>query len=222
MPRITRGLTDGGIYHVLNRGNGRQEIFHKDGDFAAFIELLRLARERHPVTMLGYCLIPNHFHLLLEAEKGSELSRFMQWLMTSHVRRYHRHYRSSGHVWQGRFKSFIVQDDAHLLTVARYIEGNPVRAGLVPSAKAWRWSSHRESCGDVARSLTSPLPVPLPDDWEAFVDAALTPQELERLQQSIDRQAPYGGSDWQERIGRLLGLESTMRSRGRPRKQVEK
>jgi len=127
MPRVTRGLADGCIYHVLNRGNGRQRIFHKDGDFAAFAELLGQARSRHPLSILGYCLIPNHFYLLLKTEKGVELSCFMQWLLTSPVRRYHRHYRSSGHVWQGRYKSFIVKEDNYLLTVARYIEGNPVR-----------------------------------------------------------------------------------------------
>ena len=222
MPRIRRGLADGGIYHVLNRGNGRQRVFHKDEDFAAFIDLLGQARARNPVKILGYCLIPNHFHLLLSTEIGAELSRFMQWLMTSHVRRYHRHYRTSGHVWQGRYKSFIVQEDTHLLTVARYIEGNPLRAGLANSAKEWRWSSHRESCGAVERSLTSPLPVPLPDNWTGFVDEALTQQELGRLQQSVDRQAPLGGSEWQEKIGRLLGLESTMRPRGRPKSRMEK
>lgn len=222
MPRISRGLADGSIYHVLNRGNGRQRVFHKDEDFEAFIDLLGQARTRHPVKILGYCLMPSHFHLLLNAEEGVELSRFMQWLMTSHVRRYHRHYRTSGHVWQGRFKSFIVQEDAHLLTVARYIEGNPLRAGLANSAKEWRWSSHRESCGAIERSLTCLLPVPLPGDWTAFVDAALAQQELGRLQQSVDRQAPFGGGEWQEKIGRLLGLESTMRPRGRPKSRTEK
>jgi putative transposase len=222
MPRIARGLSDGGIYHVLNRGNGRQRVFQKDDDFAAFITLLRQARERHPVKILAYCLIPNHFHLLLNAEEGVALSRFMQWLMTSHVRRYHGHYQTSGHVWQGRFKSFIIQKDAHLLTVARYIEGNPLRAGLVSSAGEWRWSSHRESCGDEERSMTCPLPVMIPDDWTAFVDTPLTSQELDRLQESVDRQAPFGSGKWQTRICSTLGLESTMRPRGRPKKRMEK
>jgi putative transposase len=222
MPRIARGLSDGGIYHVLNRGNGRQKVFHKEDDFAAFITLLKEARERHPVNINAYCLIPNHFHLLLNAEEGVELSRFMQWLMTSHVRRYHRHYQTSGHVWQVRFKSFIIQEDAHLLTVARYIEGNPLRAWLVNSAREWRWSSHRESCGEDERSLTCPLPIGVPVDWAAFVDTPLTQQELDRLQQSIDRQAPFGGAEWQSRICSALGLESTMRARGRPKRRIEK
>jgi len=138
MPRVTRGLADGMIYHVINRGNGRQEVFHKDDDFLAFTTLLGEAKEKYPVKLFGYCLTSNHFHLLLSPDKADDLSKFMQWLMTSHVRRYHRHYRTSGHVWQGRYKSFIVEHDRHLLTVVIYIEGNPVRIDLVQSADEWR------------------------------------------------------------------------------------
>src|SRR5689334_4158303 len=141
MPRVARGLADGMIYHVINRGNGRQNVFHKDEDFQAFVSLLKEAKTKQPIKLLGYCLMTNHFHLLLSPEKADNLSKFMQWLMTSHVRRYHRHYRSSGHVWQGRYKSFIVENDRHLLTVVRYIEGNPVRINLTKSADEWRWSS---------------------------------------------------------------------------------
>ena len=222
MPRVTRGVADGVVYHVLNRENGRQRVFHKDGDFAAFIALLGEAKARHPVKIFSYCLMPNHFHLLLQADAGAELSRFMQWLMTSHVRRYHRHYRTSGHVWQGRFKSFVVQEDEHLLTVARYVEGNPLRAGLAVSARAWPWSSHRESCGEVARTLTQPPPIALPGDWSALVDTALTAAELEKLRTSVARQAPFGQAAWLEQVVRSLGLESTVRPRGRPRKKAEK
>jgi len=77
MPRVTRGVADGDVYHVLNRGNGRQRVFHKDGDFAAFVELLGEARARHPVKIFSDCLIPNHFHLLLQADAGAELSRYL-------------------------------------------------------------------------------------------------------------------------------------------------
>ena len=99
MPRVARGLADGMIYHVINRGNCRQEVFHRDEDFQAFIALLKDAKEKFPVKLLGYCLMSNHFHLLLSPEQADDLSKYMQWLMTSHVRRYHRHYRTSGHVW---------------------------------------------------------------------------------------------------------------------------
>ena len=141
MPRVARGLADGHFYHILNRGNGRQDVFHRDEDFQAFLGLLTEAQERYPVGLFAYCLMTNHFHLLIRPQKGEDLSRFMQWFMTSHVRRYHRHYRSSGHIWQGRYKSFVVQDDDHLLTVARYIESNPLRAKMVVRSSDWPWSS---------------------------------------------------------------------------------
>ena len=87
MPRIARGLSDGLIYHVINRGNGKQQVFHKEGDYRAFLDLMQEGKESYGLKLLAYCLMPNHFHLLVRPEKGEELSRWMQWLMTSHVRR---------------------------------------------------------------------------------------------------------------------------------------
>ena len=100
MPRMPRGLSVGLVYHVLNRGNGRQAVFHKDKDYEVFIDLMKKANERYSVKLFAYCLMPNHFHMVLMPDQSKDLSRWMQWLMTSHVRRYHRHYVSSGHVWQ--------------------------------------------------------------------------------------------------------------------------
>jgi putative transposase len=128
-------------YHVVNRGNACGEVFHKDDDYAAFVRLLDDACERLPMRVLAYCLMPNHFHLVLRPREDGDLSRWMQWLLTAHVRRYHRHYHGSGHVWQGRFKAFPIQQDEHLLTVLRYVERNPLRANLVERAEQWAWSS---------------------------------------------------------------------------------
>jgi len=220
MPRVARGLADGLIYHIINRGNGSQEVFHKDQDYQVFVELLKEAMQRFCVRLYAYCLMPNHFHLLVAPESADDLSKLMQWFMTSHVRRYHRHYGTNGHIWQGRFKSFIVQDDSHLLTVVRYIEGNAVRAGLAPSATQWKWSSHSERVGD-ASEILSCLPITLPDDWTKYVDESQTDRELEKLRRSVNRQTPYGGEEWQIRISNNLGLRSTMNPRGRPKKAGE-
>ena len=121
-------------YHVINRGNGRADVFHKDRDFQAFVDLREPACKRQPVEVLGYCLMPNHFHLVLRPGDDGGLSRWMQWLMTCHVRRYRRHYGSSGHVWQGRFKAFPIQADEHLLAVLRYVDRNPLRASKLDRA----------------------------------------------------------------------------------------
>ena len=222
MPRIARGLVDGFVYHVLNRGNGGQKVFHKDQDYEAFIDLMKKAKARYAVKIFAYCLMPNHFHMVVVPIQAEELNKGMQWLMTSHVRRYHRRYGTSGHIWQGRFKSFIIQEDNHLLTVLRYVEGNPVRAGLVNSATDWLWSSHREAIGERSRLLVDEIPIELPQGWNIYVDEPLTEKELEGLHQSVNRQSPYGTSMWQIQVSKELGLESTLRPRGRPKKRVGK
>lgn len=218
MPRIVRGLIDGGIYHVLNRGNGGQKIFHKDGDYEAFIELIKEAKKRHYVEILGYCLMPNHFHMVLSPLQAEDLSKWMQWLMTSHVRRYHQHYKSAGHIWQGRFKSFLVQTDNHFLMVLRYVEANPVRACIVRSACDWQWSSHNETIGKKTKMLVAELPINLPTDWCKYVDEPITNVEIDRIRESVVRQLPYGNLDWQLQVCRTLGLESSLMPRGRPKR----
>ena len=218
MPRIPRGLSRGFYYHVINRGNDKKAVFRKAYDYSAFLDLVVTAKERYPVKLIAYCLMPNHFHFVMSPDEGNSLSSWMQWLMTSHVRRYHRHYESSGHVWQGRFKSFPIQGDNHLLVVMRYVEGNPVRAGLTLSAKDWEWSSHRERTGDAPRILTDEIPIVLPERWTAYVDQPWSEKDLEQVRESVNRQAPFGSSQWQSAISVKMGLESTIRPRGRPKK----
>jgi putative transposase len=217
MPRISRGLVGGCIYHVINRGNGGQVIFHKDADYEAFIDIMTEAKIRYAVKIFAFCLMPNHFHMVLMPRQAEDLSKWMQWLMTSHVRRYHRHYGTSGHVWQGRYKSFLIQIDSHLLIVLRYVEGNPLRAGLVNSAKDWLWSSYVESIGKRPRLLVDEVPIELPKDWSKYVEEPITEKELEKLRQSVNRQSPYGNPLWQVQVSKEFGLESTIRPIGRPR-----
>ncbi len=218
MPRIARRLVDGSICHVFNRGNGQQIVFRKSDDYKAFLRVMKKAKKRYAVKVYSYCLMPDHFHLVLSPVKAEELSRWMQWVMTSHVRRYHHYYGTSGHIWQGRFKSSIVEQDGHLVTLMRYVEANPVRAGIVGSAKDWAWSSHRETLGQKSRKVIDGIPIELPGNWERVVDHPLSANELEKLRESVKRQAPYGSTSWQSEWGEKLGLESTLRLRGRPRK----
>ena len=216
MPRIPRGKAAGHAYHVLNRRNGGATVFHKDGDYTAFLDLLATAKATYPVKLFGVCLMPNHFHLVVQPATAGTLSPFMQWWMTSHVRRYHRHYRSHGHVWQGRFKSFPIQQDHHLLTVLRYVLLNPVRAKIVEHAPDWRWSSLHFP------ALTDPLPIPLPPDEPFTLNQPLSQPELTTLRTCINRQQPFGAPDWQATIATTLGLNSTLRPRRRPRRPPEK
>ena len=153
--------------------------------------------------------MPNHLHFLIEASHHQS-RRFMQWLLTSHVRRYHKHYGSSGHVWQGRFKSFPVQRDEHLLMVLRYVLQNPVRSGLAASIDDWP----RSSC--CRNELADSVPSELRQTGLAHVDEPLSASHLASIRQSVNRQRPFGEPDWQMTIAGLFGLESTMRPRGRP------
>jgi len=205
-------------YHVINRGNGRAEVFHKDADYAAFVDLLVAANERLPLRVLGYMLMPNHFHLVLWPRGDGDLSRWMQWLLTTHVRRYHRHYHSSGHVWQGRFKAFPIQRDSHLLTVLRYVERNALRARLVERAEDWLWSSLAWRRRGRRPTLLAEWPVACPRNWLATVNAAQSGAEEQALQRSIARGTPFGTERWQVRTAARLGLESSLRPRGRPPK----
>ena len=139
----------------------------------------------------------------------------MQWLLTTHVRRYLKHYGHSGHVWQGRFKAFPTQDDDPLITVARYVERNPLRAGLVARSEDWPWSSLGAS-----RAAIEGAPRIAADevlrrgDWPEFVNAAMTEAEAESIRLSIRRDRPYGTETWTQATAAHLGLESSLRSRG--------
>jgi REP element-mobilizing transposase RayT len=122
MPRTARASAGGYCYHVLNRGNARAKVFRKPQDYKAFVALIGEAGLRVPMRLIAYCLMPNHFHLALWPHEDDDLSRWMQWLMTTHVHRYLAHYHRTGHVWQGRFRAFPIEEDDHLRVVLRYIE----------------------------------------------------------------------------------------------------
>jgi putative transposase len=216
MPRIPRGQVGGHAYHILNRGNGGVTVFHKDGDYTAFLDLLVKAKTKFPVKVYGACLMPNHFHLVVQPAEETTLSAFMQWWMTSHVRRYHAHYHSHGHVWQGRFKSFPIQGDGHLLTVIRYILRNPVRARLVTQVLDWPWTSLRFP------RLNDPIPIETPTNWNQWLDEPLFEHELQMLRTAVNRQQPFGTKAWQVTTATALGLESTLRSRGRQFRHLAK
>lgn len=222
MPRPPRTTIGGICYHVLNRGNGRIRVFRKEADYEAFVRLIADACERLSMPVLAYCLMPNHFHLVLQPHGEDELSVWMQWLTTSHVRRYHSHHGGSGHVWQGRFKSFPIQSDEHLYTVLRYVERNPLRANLVERSQDWAWSSLRWWGKSKRPAFLQTGPVERQRDWVAVVNRPQSDEETEALCMCIARGTPFGSERWQTRIAEQLGIESTLRPRGRPRQSGKK
>jgi len=222
MPRTARASVGGVCYHVLNRGNGRTRVFRDRDEYAAFFDLLGRACQRVPMRVLGWCLMPNHFHVVLWPYGAGDLGRWMQWLLTAHVRGHHRRRRTSGHVWQGRFKAFPIQADGHLVTVLRYVERNAVRAGLASRAERWPWSSAAVRGSRARPEWLAEGPVPRPRAWLPWVNEVLSEKELSAVRRSVERGTPHGEARWVAATARRLDLEHTLRPRGRPRKEGKK
>jgi putative transposase len=221
MGRPHRAAAGGYVYHVLNRANARMRIFEDDDDYRAFERVLAEAVERTETRLLAYCVMPNHWHLVVWPREQGELSRFVGWLTLTHTQRWHAAHGTTGagHLYQGRFKSFPIQEDEHFYAVARYVERNPLRAGMVRRAEQWRWSSlYRWRQGTpVERAILSPWPTPRQPGWTERVNAPQSAAELKALQRSMDRGAPLGDAGWVQKTAEALDLESTLRPRGRPR-----
>ncbi len=200
-------------------------LFEGPADYDAFERVLQQAVERTGTRLLNYCVMPNHWHLLLWPRADGELSETMRWLTVTHTQRWHAHRNSAGTgpVYQGRFKSFPVQSDEHFLSVARYVERNAVRAHLVKRAEEWRWSSlwQWQNSGSPLGELLARWPVPRPRDWLLRVNRALTSAELTAVRLSVQRGQPYGSDRWTDRTAERLDLQSSLRPRGRPRKQPD-
>ena len=224
MPRRARAIEAELIYHVLNRGNGRMRLFHKEGDYAAFEKVLSQGLSRYPVDLLSYCLMPNHWHLVLRPHSAASLSGLMRWIGVTHVRRHHQHYHhtAGGHLYQGRFKSFPVQEDLHFLTVCRYVEGNALRANLAQSAELWPWSSLFARSRRDKRLELRAWPVDRPRAWIALVNELLPESAVAELRTSINRGRPYGDEKWVQKTAKRLGLELTLHPVGRPPKDKAK
>jgi putative transposase len=222
MPRRLRDASGGLVYHVLNRAAGRRTLFAKVEDYAAFERVLEELFERTRLRILSYCVLPSHWHLLLWPREDGELSEAMRWLTVTHAQRWHahRHSAGTGPVYQGRFKSFPMQSDEHFLTAARYVERNALRANLVDRAEDWRWSSlwRRVQKDKSLASFLSAWPIERPRGWVRRVNQPLTEPELEALRRCVRRGQPFGGDRWTLRVATRLGLESTLRPRGRPRR----
>jgi len=210
------------IFHVLNRANDRKTIFQDDADYLAFLRVVRKAQAACPIRILAYCVMPNHWHFVLWPEEDGDLSAFMKKLTTTHVRRWqlHRNCVGEGHLYQGPYKPFAIQDDDHFYTACRYVERNALRANLVSRAEEWKWSSlwqRNQSSPPPAYPALTSWPLPEPTTWVQFVNQAETEEELAAIRKSIERGCPFGDSNWQQQTAKQLGLASTLKLPGRPK-----
>lgn len=197
----------------------RLKIFDSPADYELFEELMIQAAAETGMRILAYCLMPNHWHLLLYPSKDGDVGLFMHRLTNAHTRQVHSRTGTigSGPLYQGRYKSFIIQDDVHFLTVLKYVERNATRAYLAPSAEAWRWGSAWHRTRNPINLLAAP-PVPLPDDYQIWINTPERSEELSEIRTSVTKSSPYGKPGWVDTMVKEFGLESTIRDKGRPRK----
>ncbi|MFZ1987609.1 MAG: transposase [Minisyncoccia bacterium] len=222
MPRVERVDVANQIYHILNRANAHVQIFDTDEDYKLFEDILEEAAETYGMRILAYCLMPNHWHLVLYPHKDGDLQKFMSLITNTHTRRWHtaKETIGQGHLYQGRYKSFLCEKNNHFLILVRYVERNAKKANLVRYAEKWRWGSawRREHGTKSQKKMLTNWPVPRPQDYLSFLNQPQTQSEEEAIERSLEKNIPYGGDQWVSGIVKKYGLEQTLRSVGRPRK----
>lgn len=221
MPRVARVDVGGEIYHVINRANGRLQIFDSDADYRLFEQLLLETKEITDIRVLSYELMPNHWHLVLNPRNDGDLSLFMHKLSNAHTRKVHAltDTNGSGHLYQGRYKSFLIDSDNYLLAVIKYVERNAVRAKLVHRAEEWRWGSAwlRINGTNEQKMLLDELPIDLPNAYVKWINTIDKEEDLKTIRNSVNKSVPYGRDTWIDAMVSKHHLESTLRTPGRPK-----
>ena len=216
MGRSPRADEAGGIYHAVNRGNAKSHLFQG----TRLCSIVSEALEKFLVHLIAYQWMNNHWHMVLSPDEDGGMGRFLRWITLTHTQRYHAHHKTTGygHVYQGRFKSFPVQDDAHFYVVCRYVERNALTANLVEKAEDYRWGSLHNWLGSESPIELSRWPLRRLPNWTRRVNQPVSKKEKEAITRSINRGVPYGSEQWTASTVKRLGLESTTRPRGRPKK----
>ena len=218
MARLARLVIPGMPHHVTQRGNRRQQTFFNDGDYAAYIELMADWCGEEGVEVWSYCLMPNHIHLIAVPRAEASLRRAIGEAHRRYTRRINFREKWRGYLWQGRFASFVM-DDPYLLAAARYVELNPVRAGIVALAEQWRWSSARAHLSGRDDRLVHVAPLlGMVADWRAFLGSALGEEELRALREHGRTGRPLGTSSFLDRLEEMVGRVLRPQKGGRPPK----
>lgn len=221
MPRGPRTLIAGYPHHVVQRGHNRQPVFSTERDRLYYLDNLAEQLELRDIALHAWCLMTNHVHLLLEPRvSGSDISALMRVLAARQTRRFNRIEIRTGTLWESRFKCSVVDSETWLWACCRYIETNPVRAGLVANAADYRWSSFRERMAGIAgNSPAHKLTVaPLCDtaSYLAYVGDAMTADEAALIRTSLARNQCTGGQSFRSKVEARLGRHVSHRGPGRP------
>jgi putative transposase len=221
MSRIRRTDVGGFVYHVINRANARVTIFYNDNDYQNFEVILEEAVAMFDMRLLSYCIMPNHWHLVLYPRNDGDLAKFMGWLTNKHARRWHleKNTVGEGHLYQGRYKSFICQNDNHFITLVRYVEQNALKAKLVDKAEDWKWSSvwRRVNGNDKQQKLLSEWPVDFSEDYLLSLNQIFMKSEEDEVENSMIKNTPFGDEYWTACTVKQFNLGQTLRNAGRPK-----
>lgn len=209
------------IYHVVNRSNARWTIFKTDKDYQNVLDSLEETLEMIPIDIFSFCLMPNHWHFSVRPKQDGDMGKFFGKFTQKATQRWHaaHHTVGSGHLFQGRFKSFLVQQDPYFLQLMKYIEANALRAKMVKKAEDWPWSSLsiRINNPQYAQKLLIAWPIDVPKNYLKLVNEPLPKPVLKSLRHSIERGKPLGNDKWVGQQIKKHNLTYTIRPVGRPR-----
>ncbi len=226
MPRAARIAPQEFVYHVLARGNNKQDVFKDEDDFRKYIDILRTYKQKYQYRLYHYVLMTNHVHLVMETTAdGGKLSQIMKSINLSYAQHFRKKYSYTGHFWQDRFKSILIAQDEYLLACGSYVELNPVRAGMVRHPQDYPWSSYQANAYGKTDDLIDRHIIfdKLSTDqserkeYRSFVQKML--QKNESMRGEMDRRTVYGGSEFIQSVNRRYNLEAVIRKRGRPEKE---
>jgi putative transposase len=228
MPRHARAILPDVAVHIIQRGNNRSACFHRDADYLVYLDHLRELSRRHACDVHAYCLMTNHVHLLVTPRAESACALLMKNLGQRYVQYVNRSRERTGTLWEGRFRSCIAQSDRYVLACYRYIELNPVRAGMVSDPAHYPWSSYRANALGQANPILSPHPLyvalaaaetPRRETYRALFRGALDEAPLADLRMALNQDQPVGNSRFYAEIEAITGQRRELRKRGRPRKR---
>ncbi|HET9734245.1 MAG TPA: transposase [Burkholderiales bacterium] len=226
MARQPRPILPGVALHIVQRGNDRADCFRRDGDYMLYLTHLRELADELGCAVHAYCLMTNHVHLLLTPPAADACATLMRNLGQRYVQRFNRAYERTGTLWEGRFRSFLVDSAGYVLACYRYIEQNPLRAGMVPAPSAYPWSSYHANAGLRLDPLVTPHPeyLSLSEDparrqraYRELVEGMLAQDDLTRIREAAQNGMPLGGEAFKARIEIGLGRRVGRIRPGRPK-----
>ena len=225
MPRLSRTVFAGIPHHVTQRGNRRENVFFCDDDYISYLAWLKEYAGKHSVEILAYCLMTNHIHLVALPMSDDGLQRMLKPVHMRYAQRINRAQGWAGHLWQGRFFSSPL-DEAYLWAAVRYVERNPVRAGMTQRAEDYRWSSAAAHGGHRVDELLNPAcglnrQFSAVDDWSAWLSEGDETEELQILRRNVDKGLPCGAENFVTKLSKIAGRTLEYRPQGRPVRVVD-